>query len=99
MKCTRIKLPGTPLHGAIVCHSGRREAARYCACGAPAPLLCDWRTGSRGRGVWEPWTCDKPVCRACAISPAPEKDLCREHGQAYLAWLAGRTNSTDGMGP
>ncbi|SEI69487.1 hypothetical protein SAMN05518849_101585 [Sphingobium sp. AP50] len=80
MPCQHVRLPtgGT----AIVCSSGRRP---QCACGQPAPLLCDWKVPARRSG-----TCDAPICRACAISPAPDKDLCPAHAQDFETWKAAR---------
>lgn len=76
MICERVQLPdGT---GAIVCSGGRRAR---CACGAVAPLLCDWKVPRKPSG-----TCDRPICRACRTSPAPEKDLCPAHASAWADW-------------
>lgn len=80
MTCDLVTLPdGTR---AIVCSS--RKADR-CACGRRATLLCDWKVPKRGSG-----TCDKPICTACATSPAPDKDLCPDHAREFEAWKAAR---------
>lgn len=71
MKCTHLNL-GDGMQ-AIVC-GGRR--VHTCACGRPSTKLCDWKIG-RGR------TCDKRLCDECAYSPAPEKDLCPTHAEAW----------------
>ncbi len=78
MPCTTVRLP--PGEAAIVC-----TATRRCACGARATLLCDWKRPDRRSG-----TCDRPICQTCATSPAPGKDLCPEHANAWRAWQAAR---------
>jgi len=80
MTCERVELPGGQV--AIVCSSHRRAR---CACGRPAPLLCDWKVAGNASG-----TCDAPLCDRCGTSPAPGKDLCPEHARAFAAWEAGR---------
>ena len=62
---------------AIVCSSGR---AKRCACGKRAGLLCDWKVKTRRSG-----TCDTPVCSSCSHKPAPGKDLCPAHREAWLS--------------
>ncbi|MDZ7895348.1 MAG: hypothetical protein U5M50_10545 [Sphingobium sp.] len=81
MACQRVQLPGGA--AAIVC--GPRQPVRRCSCGAPAPLLCDWKVPGRNSG-----TCDRPVCESCATSPAPDKDLCVEHAAAWIRWQQAR---------
>lgn len=81
-------MPCTPFQLAdgsrgIVC-SGRTSTR--CACGRPAPLLCDWKVPEHRTG-----TCDTPICRSCSTSPAPDKDLCPQHARAYAAWRAERS--------
>lgn len=77
MTCQHVRLPdGTP---AIVC--GSKPRAPRCSCGKPADLLCDWRVPTRASG-----TCDKPICRRCAASPARGKDICPAHTPALRAW-------------
>ena len=74
-------------------YRGNQTAPRPCAvCGWISERLCDWKL-SGGRD------CDRPLCAACATSPAPDKDLCPQHARLYKAWCAGRTNSVDGAGP
>ena len=77
MPCESVTFPGG--QQAIVCSS--RKALPRCACGARAPLLCDWKVGG-GK------TCDRPVCSGCSTSPAPGKDLCRIHAQEWADWKA-----------
>lgn len=70
---------------AIVC--GPRPRRQKCSsCGAGAGLLCDWKLGG-GK------TCDKPICRACAMEVEPEKHLCREHQAAYREWSSRRAGA------
>jgi hypothetical protein len=85
MPCERVSLPGGG--AAIVC-SGKRRTPR-CACGAPAPLLCDWK-------VAEGKTCDKPICRSCTHVPAPDKDLCPTHAAEWKSRLAAKAAPTKG---
>lgn len=88
MRCERVRMPGGG--AAIVCFSGRRQR---CSCGRLAALLCDWKVPERRSG-----TCDTPICRTCATSPAREKDLCPEHAHAFESWKAERAarRLTDG---
>ena len=70
----------------------RNKDAKACrTCGWIATRLCDWKMPD-GRD------CDEPICIECTTSPSSEKDLCPRHALAYKAWLAGRTNTTDGNG-
>jgi hypothetical protein len=66
MKCTHLVYKGQPM---IVCGRNRIDV---CRCGAPADLLCDWKTG-------KDTTCDRPVCKACALEVGPNKHLCQQH--------------------
>lgn len=79
MTCEHVTLPDGGR--AIVCSSRRRAR---CACGRPAPLLCDWKISGR-RG-----TCDAPLCNRCTTSPAPDNDLCPAHAEAFEQWKAVR---------
>lgn len=78
MTCTPFALPD----GArgFVCGPTQR-----CRCGNRATLLCDWKVPGKKSG-----TCDAPICRKCATSPAPEKDLCAKHAAEWKTWKAGR---------
>lgn len=76
MTCEHVALPGGET--AIVCS---RAKSPRCACGRAAPLLCDWKVSDRKSG-----TCDEPICERCAISPAPDKDLCPQHAREFKAW-------------
>ena len=81
MICQHVQIPNGG--AAIVCSSGKR--LRCAKCGGKAILLCDWKVPSRKSG-----TCDKPICTACTVSPAPDKDLCPKHALAFEAWRAAR---------
>lgn len=81
MACERVPMPGGGY--AIVC--GTRSRRQRCACGKPATLLCDWKVPECRSG-----TCDAPICASCALSPAPEKDLCPTHAAAFREWSAQR---------
>jgi hypothetical protein len=78
MVCERITLPSGG--AAIVCSSRRRQR---CRCGRPATRLCDWKVPTRRSG-----TCDAPVCSNCSTTPAPDKDLCPPHAEAFASWKA-----------
>lgn len=81
MTCTPFDVPG--LGRGFICT--RTRSKPKCACGRPADLLCDWKVPSRKSG-----TCDKPICSRCTTAPAPEKDLCPEHAEAFKRWKAER---------
>lgn len=76
MPCQHVRLPDGS--GAIVC--GSRQERQRCACGRPATLLCDWK--GFGAAPDTP-TCGAPICSHCTTSPAPDKDLCREHAEQW----------------
>lgn len=80
MTCDRVTLPGGG--AAIVCSSRKRPR---CQCGRAATRLCDWKVPSKKSG-----TCDQPICAQCSTSPAPDKDLCRSHAEAFEAWKKDR---------
>lgn len=77
MVCELVDLPDGGR--AFVCGS---RAGKRCPCGNRGVLLCDWKV--------EGGTCDKPLCRHCTHSPAPEKDLCPTHAAEWKARLAAR---------
>lgn len=81
MICRTINLPGGGR--AIVC--GPRVPQRYCACGKPAPLLCDWKVKGKRSG-----TCDRPICAYHAREVETDKHLCPEHQVKHDEWLASR---------
>lgn len=80
MACEHVTLP----NGGRMIACGTRRRPR-CACGAAAPLLCDWKVPERRSG-----TCDRPICAKCTTSPASEKDLCPHHAAAWAEWKAAR---------
>lgn len=80
MKCSTIQLGGAI---AIVCGSRR---LLVCKCGQVASRLCDWKLAGGG-------TCSKPVCDDCTTSPAPNKDLCTDHGEAWKDHPANKQQS------
>jgi hypothetical protein len=83
MPCTRIELPDGAM--AIVCTS-RTRRQRCFSCGQrDATLLCDWKVKARLSG-----TCDRPICEACAHSPAVDKDLCPDHAAEWKSMQARR---------
>lgn len=73
-------------------HLNMKNSPRPCSiCFDIGGRLCDWNLPS-GKD------CDRSICEHCSTEPAKDKDLCPEHALAYKAWLAARTNSTDGDG-
>lgn len=75
MTCERFPIPGGV---AIVCSRGRR--GKRCACGKPAPFLCDGpRDGRPGK------TCDAPLCATCRVQAGEGRDLCRTHAGTVSA--------------
>ena len=59
---------------AFVRLSGRRPSRQPCAlCQSPgATLQCDYPVAPRR-------TCDRHLCRGCAIPKGPNRDYCRTH--------------------
>jgi hypothetical protein len=83
--CEHVRLPGGGT--AIVC--GPRRSHDRCRCGRIATLACDWKM-PKGTTVRKTGTCDKPLCERCTVSPAPDKDLCPTHAEAFEAWRSRR---------
>lgn len=79
MTCQHVAVPGGV---AIVC--GLRSH-KQCKCGRKATLECDWKVPGKRSG-----TCDAPICTSCTTRPAPGKDLCRKHAEAFEQWKAQR---------
>lgn len=79
MHCQHVRFPGGGT--ALVCG----PKPRRCKCGNAATLLCDWKMPSRKSG-----TCDAPICERCATTPAPGKDLCPKHAEAFEQWRQSR---------
>ena len=65
--------------------TGRSRTPKCPDCGRRAYLLCDWKVPANKSG-----TCDAPICANCATSPAPGKDLCPTHAEAWRAWKGAR---------
>jgi hypothetical protein len=84
--CKTVVVPGKL--SAIVC--GKFPKPQMCACGRPAPRLCDWKLGTDGQGKnpHKPITCDTPLCDAHTYQPQPDKDLCELHANRWKARLA-----------
>ncbi|MEJ7831287.1 MAG: hypothetical protein WKF79_00090 [Nocardioides sp.] len=82
MTCDWVPMPGGG-HAIICSRSTRRPKCR--GCGRPATLECDWKKPRKKSG-----TCDAPICGACSISPAPDKDVCPACQPALAAWRASR---------
>jgi hypothetical protein len=86
VKCSRVKAGNI---SATVC--GRHRIEVCVKCGAPADKLCDWKLpgvfeSPRVRGEYpKQATCDKPVCSACAVSPAHGKGVCAICGEGPCA--------------
>ncbi len=96
----RTDMPGALAGGGFHVKLDRRHATPPCSvCGYIAERQCD-RIVNHGVLIHgKPKTCDRWLCRYCTTEPAPGKDLCPQCALAYKAWLAARTNSTDGAGP
>jgi hypothetical protein len=85
MICEWVDIPGGGV--AIVC--SRRTRTQKCrTCHQwRAVLLCDHpnpQNGKKGGG-----TCDKPLCRSCAVRRGPNIDWCPSHvipAQRRFAW-------------
>jgi hypothetical protein len=67
--CQVIRLPNGGM--AIMC-GGRRKHRPCALCGRPSTLLCDYPTG-KGK------TCDRALCRLCAVPQAADVDWCKSH--------------------
>jgi len=85
--------------GVVHINFGRKRGPLACSvCGWISERLCD-RIVDRGvHPQPEPQRCSAPLCESCTYEPEDGKDLCPECVQLFKAWLAGRTNSTDGYG-
>ena len=77
MSCKHIHFPDGS--SAIIC--GMRRAKHFCACGRAGELQCDWKVKTKRSG-----TCDRYICKSCALHVGPDKHLCPEHQQAYAEW-------------
>jgi hypothetical protein len=75
VKCSWVNVGGVEV---VVC--GRIRFPRCSFCGAPAGLECDWPIDKKK-------TCDKKLCRACAIAPGKNVDFCPDHPVPVQAQL------------
>jgi hypothetical protein len=75
VKCTWIK---TGQGVALVC--GRLRVPTCAFCGGISRLECDWPAGKKK-------TCDKKLCRGCALSAGPNVDFCPDHPVPVQALL------------
>lgn len=75
-----LKLNGMPVH--VRCD--KRMAAKLkcggCRRSTLDKRLCDWKLPDGS-------TCDAHCCEYCAIHPALDKDICREHAAALGEWF------------
>jgi hypothetical protein len=70
--------------GVIICGMSTQ---RFCACGRPATILCDWKVPTHKSGV-----CNRAVCSRHARKVAPDKYVCLpEHANAYELWKSRQT--------
>lgn len=82
MGCETIWGPGNqPIGHVRIQGRGQKSTGPCSRCGEPGDLLCDGPHPSGLRGAGK--TCDKPLCRACAVSIRyVNLDFCPEHGRA-----------------
>lgn len=91
---------GGILTGAFHIKVPKRNATPPCGvCGYIGERQCDRILGHGILRHGKPPTCDRWLCKYCTYEPAPGKDLCPQCVLLFKAWLAMRTNSTDGAGP
>ena len=77
----------------------RRYRTPACGvCGYIAERQCDRIVNPHVLKHGKPLRCDRWLCIYCTAEPAPGKDLCPPCALEYRAWLAARSNSTDGEG-
>lgn len=81
MPCSTVRVGNST---AIVC--GRTRIPACVKCRAIADRECDWKIGP-GK------TCDAPICSDCTTSPAPDKDLCPRHAEAWKNHPSNRSES------
>jgi len=62
---------------AIVCSRGGQRTKPCAICGRPGGLLCDFPLTGEKQGK----TCDRSICRNCAVSRGPEIDYCPTHAR------------------
>lgn len=67
-------------YSGFLCGPKVRVPKCKCGSGQLAELMCDWKVGEAGA------TCDAKICRVCSTVPAPLKDLCPAHAEAWKLW-------------
>lgn len=77
MKCTPIRMPNGNV--GIIC--GPRRIKVCIVCRAFATRECDWNMRKLPSG--RQTTCDAGLCDEHTFSPAPGKDLCPRHREAW----------------
>lgn len=93
---------GGPLSGAFHLRLDQQDATPPCSvCGWIAERQCDRIVDHavhvhRHRAGSDYLRCSRWLCVHCTFEPEAGKDLCPQCALLFKAWLAGRTNSTDG---
>ena len=64
----------------FVCTRWRREPP-CSVCKMPSSILCDYELTGTKAGK----TCDRPLCKRCAVHVGPNRDLCPAHARAEQA--------------
>ena len=70
MRCTFLVDPQTKRFIGTIC--GPKKLPTCSFCGMPSGLLCDFPAARKK-------TCDKPICKSCAIKVAANVDFCPDH--------------------
>ena len=96
----RTDMPGGISGGWFHLRMDKRRVTPPCSvCGYIGMRQCDRILNHDVLIHGEPRRCDRWLCVHCTYEPEPGKDLCPACVLLFKAWLAGRTNSTDGGGP
>jgi hypothetical protein len=65
---------------AIVCTRGQKK--KPCVvCGRPGEVLCDYPLSGAKTGAGQRPTCDRLICRRCAVRIRPDVDYCPTHAR------------------
>jgi hypothetical protein len=78
MRCQRI--PGL----GFVCGAPRPARCSVPGCTKEHVALCDWKLKAPARRK----TCSAKLCADHTTKPAPDKDLCPAHVEAWKRWKA-----------